>query len=889
MMTSAEIRRQFLEFFRQRGHEVVSSSSLVPGNDPTLLFTNAGMVQFKDVFLGKDPRPYQRAATVQCCVRAGGKHNDLENVGYTARHHTFFEMLGNFSFGDYFKRDAIHFAWEFLTGLLKLPKERLWVTVYATDDEAYNLWTKEIGIPLDRITRIGDKPGGGSDNFWQMGDTGPCGPCTEIFYDHGPQIWGGPPGSPEEDGDRYIEIWNLVFMQYERDASGQLHPLPKPSVDTGMGLERLAAVLQGVHENYEIDTFSQLIHAAAKLAGTQDIRSPSLKVIADHIRACAFLVVDGVLPANEGRGYVLRRIIRRACRHGHKLGLNEAFFYRMVAPLVQEMGEDYPELRRGQAHAEKVIRQEEERFAQTLVQGMGLLNEKLKLLKSSAGSSVDASPPVLSGEIAFQLYDTYGFPLDLTQDVCREQAVTVDLAGFEQAMNQQRETARAASHFQVGEVMRLSDTLSADAIKHHEFLGYEQDQAATTVLALFKDNKSVTHLAAGERGTVVLERTPFYGESGGQVGDSGELIGTAGHFKVEDTRKGEQGVHLHHGSVSLGELKIGQAVTARIDIGRREPIRRNHSATHLLNAALRQQLGTHVAQKGSLVTAERLRFDFSHFEAVTAEQLRAVEDQVNQQILANCEAQTRVMAYPEAVAAGALSMAGESYADNVRVLSLGEFSVELCGGTHVRRTGDIGLFKIVSEGGVAAGVRRIEAVTGMGALAWVRERSRLLDELALLVRSAPDDLPRRIQQLQEESRRLDREVSKLQRQLASGQGSDLASQVIDIGDTKLLAARLDGLDASAMRETMDKLKSTLQQAVILLASVDDQGKVMLVAGVTQNRVDRVNAGQLVGMVAEKLGGRGGGRADMAQAGAKDAARLDEVLATVPDWVRSRLG
>lgn len=871
MMTSAEIRQSFLEYFRAQGHEVVPSSSLVPANDPTLLFTNAGMVQFKDVFLGKDKRSYQRAASAQRCVRAGGKHNDLENVGYTARHHTFFEMLGNFSFGDYFKREAIHFAWEYLTEVLKLPAERLWVTVFEQDDEAAEIWLKEIGVDPQRFSRIGEK-----DNFWSMGDTGPCGPCSEIFYDHGPEVAGGPPGSPEADGDRYIEIWNLVFMQYDRDAKGQLHPLPKPSVDTGMGLERLAAVLQGVHDNYEIDLFRALIDAIAAIAGMTDHRNTSLKVIADHIRASAFLIIDGVLPANEGRGYVLRRIIRRACRHGHKLGLKEPFFYRMVEPLVAQMGAAYPELQAGADQAARVIQQEELRFAQTLEQGLGLLEQAIAELPGK----------VIPGETAFQLYDTYGFPVDLTADIARERGLLVDMDGFERAMAEQRATARAASQFKMQDEVNL-EGVSTDIIKAHRFSGYEQDEDQASVVAIFQDGQAVESLQAGAHGVVVLDGTPFYAESGGQVGDAGVLMAEHGRFEVQDTQK-QAGVFVHKGIVAEGMIARGDRVRARVDVARRERIRRNHSATHLLNAALRRVLGKHVAQKGSLVTPERLRFDFSHFEPVRTEQLIEIEDLVNGWVLSNQPAVIRLMPYPEAIAAGALAMAGEKYADEVRVLALGEYSVELCGGIHVHRTGDIGLFKIIGESGVAAGVRRIEAVTGLGALAWVRDQERLLRTLAESTRTTPEELPRKLAQLQDETRRLEREVARLKQQLVSGQGSDLSAQAVTIGDTQVVAARMDGVDAKTLREAVDQLKSKLQQAVIILASVGEDDKVTLIAGVTNNRTDRIKAGELANFVAEQIGGRGGGRPDLAQAGGKDPTHLDQALADVPNWVRQRL-
>ncbi len=874
MKSSAQIRKAFLDFFAGKGHEVVASSPLVPGNDPTLLFTNAGMVQFKDVFTGQDQRPYSRATSVQRCVRAGGKHNDLENVGYTARHHTFFEMLGNFSFGDYFKHEAIRFAWEFLTETCALPPEKLWVTIYEDDDEAAEIWLKEIGVDPNRFTRIGDKPGKkkyDSDNFWSMGDTGPCGPCTEIFYDHGPEIWGGPPGSPEEDGDRYIEIWNLVFMQYDRDKDGNMKPLPKPSVDTGMGLERLAAVLQGVHSNYEIDLFQNLIKAAARLAGTEDLENASLKVIADHIRSCAFLVTDGVIPSNEGRGYVLRRIIRRAIRHGHKLGMDGAFFHKLVAPLAVEMGEAYPELTRAQAQVEKVLRQEEERFAETLGQGMQLLEEAISGL---AGKE-------LPGETVFKLYDTYGFPVDLTADVARERGLSVDMAGFDKAMAAQRERARAASHFDAayGEGVEIAGKT--------EFTGYEQLVDSSKIVALYRDGQPVDELAEGERGMVVLEKTPFYAESGGQAGDCGRLSAEGLVFEVQDTKKqGEAFVHL--GLVTHGSLKTGTTVQAEVDSNLRRDTAYNHSATHLLHAALRKVLGEHVQQKGSLVSAERLRFDFSHFEAMTAEELAKIENMVNAQIRANLPVDTRIMAIDEAKSAGAMALFGEKYGEKVRVLSMGDFSIELCGGTHVGRTGDIGLFKIVSEAGVAAGVRRIEAVTAQGALDWVDAQQERLERVAELVRSGREDAPDKVQQLLERSRKLEKELEQLKSKLASSQGSDMVSQAEEIHGIKVLAAQLEGADPKGLRDIVDQLKSKLGTAAVVVAAVEGE-RISLVAGVTKDATDRIKAGDMLKAVAEQVGGKGGGRPDMAQGGGNQPENLDAALQSVSGWVRAQIG
>ncbi|RMG56804.1 MAG: alanine--tRNA ligase [Gammaproteobacteria bacterium] len=870
--STAALRQRFLDYFAGKGHEIVPSSSLVPANDPTLLFTNAGMVQFKDVFLGREQRPYTRAASCQRCVRAGGKHNDLENVGYTARHHTFFEMLGNFSFGDYFKREAIEYAWEFLTSELGLPPERLWVTVYEEDDEAARIWLEEIGVDPSRFSRIGDKPGGKryeSDNFWSMGDTGPCGPCTEIFYDHGPEIPGGPPGTPEEDGDRYIEIWNLVFMQYDRDREGNLNPLPRPSVDTGMGLERLAAVMQGVHSNYEIDLFRHLIAAAAELAGTQDLDNPSLKVIADHIRSCSFLIADGVMPANEGRGYVLRRIIRRAARHGHKLGIRQPFFHRLVAPLVEEMGDAYPVLAERQAEVERVLRQEEERFAETLEKGLRLLEDAI------AGMSGDTIP----GETVFRLYDTYGFPVDLTADIARERGLKIDEEGFEREMAAQRERARAASSFDADytEVQPI-DTPT-------EFTGYERTEDQGRVLALFVDGKAVDEIRAGQEGRVILDRTPFYAESGGQVGDTGVLEAEGARFEVLDTQKQGQ-AHAHIGRMQEGTLKRGDVVNARIDSARRQAIRLNHSATHLLHAALRQVLGEHVQQKGSLVNEERLRFDFAHFEPMTREQIEEVERLVNEQIRLNSETQAAIMSMDEAMKTGAMALFGEKYGDQVRVMKIG-FSTELCGGTHVARTGDIGLFKIVSEGGIASGVRRIEAFTGEGALAWVEAEDRLVDTLAGLVKAPRTELNDKVAQLLERNRDLEKELERLKAKLAAAAGSDLASQAVEVDGIKVLAARLEGADVKTLRETLDQLRNKLGKAAIVLATEKD-GKAVLVAGVTKAETDRIKAGELVNFVAGQVGGKGGGRPDMAQAGGSEPEKLPEALAAVPDWVAEKL-
>jgi alanyl-tRNA synthetase len=850
------------------------SSPLVPANDPTLLFTNAGMVQFKDVFTGKDKRAYVRATSSQRCVRAGGKHNDLENVGYTARHHTFFEMLGNFSFGDYFKRDAIQFAWEFVTGetWLGIDPERLMVTVYHTDDEAFEVWNKVVGIPAERIVRIGDHAAGGSDNFWQMGDSGPCGPCTEIFYDHGAEVPGGPPGSANADGDRWIEIWNLVFMQFERDADGKLTPLPKPSVDTGMGLERTAAVMQGVHSNYEIDLFKNIMSAAAALTGATDFASASLRVIADHIRACTFLIVDGVLPANEGRGYVLRRIIRRAIRHGYKLGTNEPFFYQLVAALVKEMGSAYPELVRGRAHAERVLKQEEERFAETLASGMALLD----------GAIAQLAGNVIGGAIVFKLYDTFGFPADLTADIARERGLAVDEAGFELLMQEQRERARAASKFSVE--LAAGTTVNERTL----FQGYEGLNAEGHIVAILKDGAPVNALQTGEVGEVILDRTPFYAEAGGQVGDAGELAAAGVRFVVEDTQK--RGVaHAHLGKLVAGCIAIGEQLAAHVNAKRRRATALNHTATHLLHAALREVLGTHVQQKGSLVAPERLRFDFSHYQALKPAELRAIERRVNAEIRRNVAAETNVMDYEAAVAGGAMALFGEKYDKDVRVLRIGEFSVELCGGTHVERAGDIGFFKIVSEGGVASGVRRIEALTGETALEYVEENDEILKEVGTLVRGSREDVRGKVREALERVRQMEREIRTLKDRLASGPGADLASGAVDVGGVKVVATKVAGADAAALRHVVDQLKSQLKSAVIVLATVENPTKLLLVAGVTADQTARISAGELIATLAATLGGRGGGRPDFAQAGGNNPAALDAALAQVPVLVRARLG
>ncbi|HFV9811108.1 TPA: alanine--tRNA ligase [Salmonella enterica subsp. diarizonae serovar 48:k:-] len=872
--STAEIRQAFLDFFHSKGHQVVASSSLVPNNDPTLLFTNAGMNQFKDVFLGLDKRNYSRATTSQRCVRAGGKHNDLENVGYTARHHTFFEMLGNFSFGDYFKHDAIQFAWELLTGenWFALPKERLWVTVYETDDEAYEIWEKEVGIPRERIIRIGDNKGApyASDNFWQMGDTGPCGPCTEIFYDHGDHIWGGPPGSPEEDGDRYIEIWNIVFMQFNRQADGTMEPLPKPSVDTGMGLERIAAVLQHVNSNYEIDLFRTLIEAVAKVTGATDLGNKSLRVIADHIRSCAFLVADGVLPSNENRGYVLRRIIRRAVRHGNMLGAKETFFYKLVGPLIEVMGSAGEELKRQQAQVEQVLKTEEEQFARTLERGLALLDEELAKLQGDT----------LDGETAFRLYDTYGFPVDLTADVCRERNIKVDEAGFEAAMEEQRRRAREASGFGADyNAMIRVDSAS-------EFKGYDHLELNGKVTALFVDGKAVEAINAGQEAVVVLDQTPFYAESGGQVGDKGELKGAGFTFAVDDTQKYGQAIG-HLGKLSVGALKVGDAVQADVDEVRRARIRLNHSATHLMHAALRQVLGAHVAQKGSLVSDKVLRFDFSHNEAMKPSEIREVEDLVNAQIRRNLPIETHIMDLEAAKAKGAMALFGEKYDERVRVLSMGDFSTELCGGTHATRTGDIGLFRIISESGTAAGVRRIEAVTGEGAMATVHAQSDRLNDIAHLLKGDSQNLGDKVRAVLERTRQLEKELQQLKDQAAAQESANLSSKAVDLNGVKLLVSELAGVEPKMLRTMVDDLKNQLGSTVIVLATVVE-GKVSLIAGVSKDVTDRVKAGELIGMVAQQVGGKGGGRPDMAQAGGTDAAALPAALASVQGWVSAKL-
>ncbi|EAW8082596.1 alanine--tRNA ligase [Salmonella enterica] len=872
--STAEIRQAFLDFFHSKGHQVVASSSLVPNNDPTLLFTNAGMNQFKDVFLGLDKRNYSRATTSQRCVRAGGKHNDLENVGYTARHHTFFEMLGNFSFGDYFKHDAIQFAWELLTGenWFALPKERLWVTVYETDDEAYEIWEKEVGIPRERIIRIGDNKGApyASDNFWQMGDTGPCGPCTEIFYDHGDHIWGGPPGSPEEDGDRYIEIWNIVFMQFNRQADGAMEPLPKPSVDTGMGLERIAAVLQHVNSNYDIDLFRTLIEAVAKVTGATDLGNKSLRVIADHIRSCAFLVADGVLPSNENRGYVLRRIIRRAVRHGNMLGAKETFFYKLVGPLIEVMGSAGEELKRQQAQVEQVLKTEEEQFARTLERGLALLDEELAKLQGDT----------LDGETAFRLYDTYGFPVDLTADVCRERNIKVDEAGFEAAMEEQRRRAREASGFGADyNAMIRVDSAS-------EFKGYDHLELNGKVTALFVDGKAVEAINAGQEAVVVLDQTPFYAESGGQVGDKGELKGAGFTFAVDDTQKYGQAIG-HIGKLSAGALKVGDAVQADVDEARRARIRLNHSATHLMHAALRQVLGTHVAQKGSLVSDKVLRFDFSHNEAMKPSEIRQVEDLVNAQIRRNLPIETNIMDLDAAKAKGAMALFGEKYDERVRVLSMGDFSTELCGGTHASRTGDIGLFRIISESGTAAGIRRIEAVTGEGAMATVHAQSDRLNDIAHLLKGDSQNLGDKVRAVLERTRQLEKELQQLKDQAAAQESANLSSKAVDLNGVKLLVSELAGIEPKMLRTMVDDLKNQLGSTVIVLATVVE-GKVSLIAGVSKDVTDRVKAGELIGMVAQQVGGKGGGRPDMAQAGGTDAAALPAALASVQGWVSAKL-
>ena len=872
--STAEIRQAFLDFFHSKGHQVVASSSLVPHNDPTLLFTNAGMNQFKDVFLGLDKRNYSRATTSQRCVRAGGKHNDLENVGYTARHHTFFEMLGNFSFGDYFKQDAIKYAWELLTGenWFALPKEKLWVTVYETDDEAFDIWANEVGVPRERIIRIGDNKGApfASDNFWQMGDTGPCGPCTEIFFDHGDHIWGGPPGSPEEDGDRYIEIWNIVFMQFNRQADGTMEPLPKPSVDTGMGLERIAAVLQHVNSNYDIDLFRDLIASVAKVTGATDLTNKSLRVIADHIRSCAFLIADGVIPSNENRGYVLRRIIRRAIRHGNMLGAKDTFFWKLVAPLIAVMGSAGEELKQQQAQVEQVLKTEEEQFARTLERGLALLDEELSKLKGDT----------LDGETAFRLYDTYGFPVDLTADVGRERNIKVDEAGFEAAMEEQRRRARESSGFGAD----YNAMIRVDGVS--EFKGYDHLELNGKVTALFIDGKAVDSVSAGQEAVVILDQTPFYAESGGQVGDKGELKGAGFSFAVSDTQKYGQAIG-HIGKVASGSLKVGDAVQADVDEARRQRIRLNHSATHLMHAALRQVLGTHVAQKGSLVNDKALRFDFSHFEAMKPEEIRAVEDLVNAQIRRNLAIETNIMDIDAARASGAMALFGEKYDDRVRVLQMGDFSTELCGGTHAARTGDIGLFRITSESGTAAGVRRIEAVTGEGAIAMLHAQSDQLSDIAQLLKGDSHNLGEKVRAALERTRQLEKELQQLKEQAAAQESANLSSKAEEINGVKLLVSELAGVEPKMLRTMVDDLKNQLGSTVVVLATVAD-GKVSLIAGVSKDVTDRVKAGELVGMVAQQVGGKGGGRPDMAQAGGTDASALPAALASVKGWVSAKL-
>ena len=872
-MTTSEIRTAFLEYFRSQGHQVVDSSSLVPHNDPTLLFTNAGMNQFKDVFLGGDIRPYSRAATAQRCVRAGGKHNDLDNVGYTARHHTFFEMLGNFSFGDYFKHDAINFAWTFLTKVLQLPQEKLLVTVYATDDEAYNIWANEIGVPADRIVRIGDNKGApyASDNFWQMGDTGPCGPCTEIFYDHGDHIWGGPPGSPEEDGDRFIEIWNVVFMQFNRQADGTLEPLPKPSVDTGMGIERISAIMQGVHSNYEIDIFKALIQNAAKIVGVTDLANKSLRVIADHIRSCAFLIADGVMPSNEGRGYVLRRIIRRAVRHGRKLGATDTFFYQLVATLVALMGDAYPELKSQQPVVERVLKLEEEQFVRTLDRGLALLEDELVRLG-------DAKE--IPGAVVFKLYDTYGFPADLTADVVRDRGYTIDEAAFQSEMEKQRERAKEASNFSVdyNKQLKIEQTT--------EFCGYDKTADSAAITAIYLGDDSVTALKTGDQALIVLEHTPFYAESGGQMGDAGLLRAGDALFAVTDTQKIGQAI-VHKGFVEDGAFNVGDMVEAVVDNSRRNATALHHSATHLLHAALRNTLGDHVAQKGSQVGPDRLRFDFSHFEAINSAVLRQIEQSVNAEIRKNAQINTQLMSLDDARSSGAMALFGEKYGDEVRVVKMGEFSTELCGGTHAKQTGDIGFFKIISESGIAAGVRRIEAVAGEAALEHIHQLGEQLDEAAAIVKADALSVVSKIRQMQDRTRHLEREIEALKAKFAAQAGNDLLSQIMQINGQQVLVAQLDGVDAKSLRTTLDDLKNRLQSAVLLLAAVNDD-KVSLIAGVTADLTAKVKAGELVNVVAQQVGGKGGGRPDMAQAGGTDVAALPGALKSVQAWLEERL-
>ncbi|MGB3622032.1 alanine--tRNA ligase [Ketobacter sp. MCCC 1A13808] len=865
-MKTSEIRQAFLQYFASQGHEIVPSSSLVPGNDPTLLFTNAGMVQFKDVFLGREQRQSTRATSSQRCVRAGGKHNDLENVGYTARHHTFFEMLGNFSFGDYFKEDAIRFAWEFLTGVMKLPKEKLWITVYQDDQEAEKIWLETMGVDPERFSRLG-----ADSNFWQMGDTGPCGPCTEIFYDHGADVWGGPPGSPEEDGDRYIEIWNLVFMQYDRQPDGELQPLPKPSVDTGMGLERIAAVMQSVHSNYEIDLFVNLLNAAAKVIGTQDLEEKSLRVVADHIRSCAFLITDGVMPSNEGRGYVLRRILRRAIRHGNKLGMKDLFFYKLVKPLVLEMGDAYPELRQAQTQIEKILKLEEEQFAKTLEQGLRILDQELESLQAKQ----------IPGDLVFKLYDTYGFPADLTADIARERELTIDQTGFEQAMHQQKSRSKEAGKFKSGYHDGI-EVLTATG-----FTGYQQSEAPATITELFVGGVSVAQVMAGQEAIIVLDSTPFYAESGGQIGDVGFINSADASFEVIDTGK-ERQAHLHHGVMTSGSLQVGDAITAVIDNSRRQAIRLNHSATHLMHAALRMVLGSHVTQKGSLVGADRLRFDFTHMEPMKPEEIRAVERLVNEQIRGNSEVSTELMAIDDAKACGAMALFGEKYDDEVRVLTMGQdrFSIELCGGTHVARTGDIGVFRIISETGVAAGIRRIEAVSGQAAMDWIDATEDTVDAISSLLKTNREQVLERVQQSLDRVKILEKELERQKAKLASSAGDELLQQVKDVAGVKVLSAEVDGVDPKALRDMVDKLKDKLGSGIIVLGLGGE--KANLVAGVTKDLTSKVKAGDLVNHVAQQLGGRGGGRPDLAMAGGPNVANLAVALGSVENWVSEKL-
>lgn len=863
-MNSAQIREKFLQFFADRGHERVPSASMIPGNDPTLLFTNAGMVPFKDVFLGTDKRRYTRATSAQRCLRAGGKHNDLENVGYTARHHTFFEMLGNFSFGDYFKRQAIQYAWEFLTEELRLPAEKLWVTVFTEDDEAYDIWAKEIGVPEDRISRIGEK-----DNFWSMGDTGPCGPCSEVFYDHGPDVWGGPPGTPEEDGDRFIEIWNLVFMQYNRQADGTMEPLPDPSIDTGMGLERIAAILQGVHSNYETDTFQALIKAAAEAVGTDDLHNKSLRVIADHIRSCSFLIVDGVMPSNEGRGYVLRRIIRRAVRHGHLLGAKQAFFYRLVEELITQMGEAYPELTQKRQIIEEALQREEQQFAKTLERGLAILNDEISQLSTA----------VIPGDVVFKLYDTYGFPMDLTADIAREQELTIDEAGFDKAMAEQRQRAQQSSQFGVDYNSQLKSS------QQSEFLGYTDDEGQSTVVELFKAGQQVEQLEPGDSGIVVLSATPFYAESGGQVGDTGRLLVNGGEFVVTDTQYVGKAI-AHHGTAETS-VAVNAAVTAVVDAERRNNIRRNHSATHLLHAALRNLLGEHVNQKGSLVEAERMRFDFSHFEPVSAEQLAQLEREVNSQIRANIKLTTQLMNIEAAKEAGAMALFGEKYDDDVRVVQMGDFSMELCGGTHVHATGDIGLFRIINETGIASGVRRIEVVTGAAAINYTQQQQKMLDRLAAEFKTDRESVAEKVAQLQTKNKELERDKAQLQQKLAQQAGGGLVNQATDIAGVKVIVAALEDTDAKALRGLVDDLKNQLSSGIVLLGTAQ-ANKVSLIAGVTKDLTTKVKAGELVNQAANVVGGKGGGRPDMAQAGGSQPEHLSEALATATTWLEQTL-